>query len=108
MSPLSIAIDQSANAAYIRLVDATIARTVEVNFNCFVDLDEFDGLVGVELLSPRGASLSDIEKFVDLRSEDIGPLKESLKMVPEYTMSFSSLTSRSQVCVRPVTTTTAS
>ncbi|AKK07569.1 DUF2283 domain-containing protein [Corynebacterium testudinoris] len=100
MTQMSITIDQSVNAVYIALSDAEVARTVQVNSACLVDLDEFDCLVGVELLNPRGALLSEIQTHVHVRSEDIAPLEQALKMVPAYSMASGSLTSRSQVRVR--------
>lgn len=102
MSQLSITIDQSVNAAYIGLTGAKIARTVEVNPSCLVDLDAYDCVVGVELLDPRGATLSEIQELVHVHSEDVEVLEQALQMIPSYAMSSVSLTTRSKVRVRPI------
>lgn len=48
---IRIDIDQSADAAYIRLSDKAVARTVELTEDVYVDLDELGVAVGVEILS---------------------------------------------------------
>lgn len=47
----TITIDAAAEAAYLRLADRPIARTCELTDAVNVDLDEFDMVVGVELLT---------------------------------------------------------
>lgn len=43
-------VDREANAAYLVLTAAVVVRTVSVNESIFVDLDENDVAVGVEVL----------------------------------------------------------
>lgn len=49
-SPVEVSLDKKADAAYVTLSDAPIARTVEVTDRVFVDLDEMAVIVGVEIL----------------------------------------------------------
>lgn len=47
---LSVRIDSDADAAYIGITSRPIARTVEVNEDLILDLDQHGGIVGIELL----------------------------------------------------------
>ena len=55
---IQLKVDQKADAAYVRLTEAKIARTNEVNDQVLIDYDEHGNVVGVELL--------DISDGVDL------------------------------------------
>lgn len=55
-SSIRIDIDQSADAAYIRLSDKAVARTVELTDDVYVDLDDLGVAVGIEILSPARRS----------------------------------------------------
>lgn len=52
-----IVVDQDAGAAYMTLTDRPVARTVEATENIYVDLDEFNMVVGIELLTLHGVKL---------------------------------------------------
>lgn len=45
-----VEVDQSADAAYVRLTSGKVARSVEVSPDVVVDLDEMNVVVGVEML----------------------------------------------------------
>lgn len=47
---VTVKVDQEAGAAYLRLSTNPVARTVELNVDIYVDLDEFGVVRGVELL----------------------------------------------------------
>lgn len=47
---ISVEVDYNAGAAYIELSDNEIARTVEVNRDIMVDVDEMGVAVGIEVL----------------------------------------------------------
>lgn len=52
---MKVTIDALAGAAYIELNDAPVARTKELSEIVLVDLDEYNVVVGIELLSPATA-----------------------------------------------------
>lgn len=47
---LSMKVDLTADAAYIRFTSGVVVRSVEVSDEVLVDLDEFNMAVGVEVL----------------------------------------------------------
>jgi len=47
----AVSIDYEADAAYLTLTSKAVARTCKLTDDVLVDLDEFDMVVGVELLS---------------------------------------------------------
>lgn len=47
---IELEMDIAASAAYIRLSDQTVAKSVELGDAFLVDLDEFDVAVGIEAL----------------------------------------------------------
>ena len=49
----TIEIDRDADAAYVRLSAAAIARTAEIKDGIIVDFDADDGVVGVEVIGLR-------------------------------------------------------
>lgn len=101
MTTVRISIDKAAGAAYIQLSEKKIVRTIEVNDSCFVDVDELDCVVGVELLSLNAAPLSAIVSKAHVRSEDHDALAQALNVIPQYTMASGSLTARAQVKASP-------
>lgn len=101
MATIRISIDKAAGAAYVQLSEAPIARTIEINDFCFVDVDEFDCVLGVELLSFDRIPLSEILSGAHVKSEDLEPLKQALNRIPQYTMTTSSLTAKSQITAAP-------
>lgn len=61
MTSIMIEVDTVLHAAYIRLSDQPVARTVEHNEEIMIDLDRFEVAVGIEVLD-EGAALP----FTDL------------------------------------------
>lgn len=51
MAQIKLTVDHEAEAAYIRLSAAPVARTVEINDSILVDLDDMGVAVGIEILS---------------------------------------------------------
>lgn len=56
MTGISIEVDTVVNAAYIRLSDNEVVRTVEFNEEILIDLDDMNVVVGIEVLD-EGAAL---------------------------------------------------
>lgn len=50
-SSIEVRIDSVVDAAYIRLSGASVARTVEMTNEVYADLDKFNVVVGIEVLS---------------------------------------------------------
>jgi len=48
---IEVRVDSDLDAAYIRLSDQQVARTIEMTDEVYVDLDEFNMVVGLEVLS---------------------------------------------------------
>lgn len=103
MTNLRLSIDQVASAAYIQLTDEEFSRTIEVSPSCFVDLDELDRAIGVELLLPVTVSYQDILDRVHISSEYAGAVQQALAAIPQYSMTSSSLTSHSRLEAKPLT-----
>jgi uncharacterized protein YuzE len=62
--------DLNVGALYIRLTDAPVARTHEIDDNTLVDLDKAGGVIGIEVVSIEspwalGAVLRDYEISAD-------------------------------------------
>ena len=53
MSRITIEVDTVVHAAYIKLSDAPVVRTVDFNGQIMIDLDEFGIAVGIEVLDER-------------------------------------------------------
>lgn len=47
----TLTVDNTADVAYLRLDDGEVARTCEVSPGVYVDLNEFDVVIGVEVLA---------------------------------------------------------
>lgn len=56
MANISIEVDTLLHAAYIRLSEKDVARTVQVNDEIMIDLDDMNVAVGIEVLD-EGAPL---------------------------------------------------
>lgn len=48
-----IELDRELDAAYVRLTEGPVVRTIEYSESVLVDLDQFDVVVGVEVLDVR-------------------------------------------------------
>jgi len=63
--------DLSVDALYLRVSDAPVARTVDLDPGTLADLDESGALVGVEVLRPgRTWPLAELLRRYDLTDED--------------------------------------
>lgn len=79
MSQVKIAVDSAVGAAYMTLNDRPIFRTVEANEYVCVDLDEFDVVVGIELLDvTAGLPLTDLCHDFHLPSEQTAIIRKNL------------------------------
>ncbi len=62
--------DRYAKALYIRLQEKERVRTLEINENLNLDIDEKGNLVGIEILNPEDYPIEDILKpFVEEYTE---------------------------------------
>ena len=52
---IRVSIDLSVDAAYIKIADHPVARTRELTDDVLVDLDSYDVVVGIELLTLNAA-----------------------------------------------------
>jgi uncharacterized protein YuzE len=48
---MTLKLDQAADALYIRLSDAEITKTLELNPDMYADVDAYDNVVGIEILN---------------------------------------------------------
>lgn len=71
--------DSLANAAYIKLSENPVARTRELSEDVMVDLDEYDIVVGVELLNPASAPCAaDIDRLCHVNACHLTSLGNAL------------------------------
>ncbi|MDX1993611.1 MAG: DUF2283 domain-containing protein [bacterium] len=80
---MKITYDHSGDAMYIKLTDKLIVTTRSVNENVALDLDEFDEIVGIEILSVRTSgidplSLTTIHYTPDHPAEFVQPTEAEL------------------------------
>ena len=59
---MKIEYDSYAKALYIRLQEKNVNRTLEVNENLNIDLDERGNLIGIEILNPEDYPVEKILK----------------------------------------------
>lgn len=59
---MKIEYDSYAKALYIRLQERNVDRTLEVNENLNIDLDERGNLIGIEILNPEDYPVEKILK----------------------------------------------
>lgn len=85
----TVVVDSAVDACYIRLSDMPVRHTVELSEDILVDLDEFDIVVGVEVLDMSAPlPLSELCKKMHVREGDqryLAKLQPSL----EYSLQFS-------------------
>ncbi|MGP5602891.1 DUF2283 domain-containing protein [Corynebacterium casei] len=90
-------------AAYIELNSRAVKQSVELTPDVIVDCDQFDCVVGIELLSlSRIPRPQDIENKVHVHTEDQKTLGVALSHLMRMSATSGSLTSRSQVQAAPV------
>ncbi len=75
-NPVRVEIDRSADAAYIRLSEDTVARTEVMNDSVFVDLDKLGVTVGIEILG-LGTVLphAELQRRFHIHSSVLGTLE---------------------------------
>ncbi len=78
---MKIEYDRYAKALYIRLQGKERGRTIEINENLNIDLDEKGNLIGVEILNPDAYPLEMIlkpvvEEYTEKDAESIEIKKE--------------------------------
>ncbi len=79
---MKIEYDHYAKAIYIRLQEKERGRTIEINENLNIDLDDDGNLIGVEILNPDEYPLERIlkpvvEEYTEKDSESVEIRKES-------------------------------
>jgi uncharacterized protein YuzE len=76
---MSLQVDAEAGAAYLRLSDNPVARTVEFSDDIYVDLNALDVVVGVELLDLGTAvPLDELERRFHVGSTALELLMNSI------------------------------
>jgi len=78
---MKIEYDHYAKALYIRLQERKGGRTIEVNENLNLDLDEKGNLIGIEILNPEDYPIEKIlkpmvEEYTEKDAESIEIKKE--------------------------------
>jgi uncharacterized protein YuzE len=78
---MKIEYDQYAKALYIRLQEKERGRTIEINENLNIDLDEMGNLIGVEILNPEDYPIEkilkpNVEEYTEKDAETIEVKKE--------------------------------
>lgn len=73
---MKIEYDSYAKALYIRLQEKDAKRTVEINENLNLDMDEKGNLIGIEILNPEDYPLEKIlkpivEEYTEKDAENI-------------------------------------
>lgn len=80
---LEVRVDRAADAVYVRLAEGDVDRTIEINDEVLVDLDQFGMAVGIELLRIAAPiPVADLTQRCHVRSETVhtlGLISESLK-----------------------------
>ena len=92
---VTLEIDASIGAAYIKLSDNAIATTHEMTASVLVDLDAMNVAVGIEILSLRAPiPVTDLVSRFHIRSEILQQARTSLAA---FSANFSSETARDAV-----------
>lgn len=82
---MKIEYDRYAKALYIRLQEKERGRTIEINENLNIDLDEAGNLIGVEILNPDNYPVEKIlkpivEEYTEKNAENIEIKREHAKI----------------------------
>lgn len=97
---IALDVDTDADAAYIRLTTEPIVRTVELNDEVSIDLDEFGVAVGVEVLALNAEiPFTELHTLYHVHSEVIQHLQSIRPTVASF-MSLSTGTD-GEAAVRP-------
>lgn len=88
---IELTIDMSARVAYIRLVVGSIAMSKAINEDIVVDLDEYDRVLGIEILD-LGAEIPFSELIANhhVPSETVELLRRLRPSISGFMSSFSS------------------
>ena len=87
-SQITVRVDHDADAAYIRLSDEPVRRTVEVTPEVMVDLDEMNVAVGVEVLRLEAEiPYSQLTTDFHVRSEVVETLRRIRPSVSSFLVS---------------------
>lgn len=86
---VSVQIDAEAEAAYLRLGRGQVARTVEFADDIFVDLDEFNVVLGIELLDlETSLPLDDLAEQFHIKTATLALLVRAIQWgTPRPTLS---------------------
>lgn len=96
-----ISIDATVGVAYIQLSKNEIAKSVETEKGIVLDLDEFDVIVGIEILDLASpGSISDIKTAAHLNSADENRLRIQLQSLSRMRLTTDALTEDSKVQVQ--------
>lgn len=94
-----VEIDNELDAAYIRLSPESVKRTVEIGEDVMVDLDEFDVVVGIEVLSLDATiPFSHLKDVLHVRSDVV----EILRSIQPSVAASMRLTQGTDGTARPV------
>ncbi|MDQ0094622.1 DUF2283 domain-containing protein [Paeniglutamicibacter psychrophenolicus] len=79
-------VDTDADAAYIRLSSAPVSKTVEATSDVLIDLDEFNVVVGVEVLTLSAAiPFTQLHEDFHVRPEVVANLQRIRPTVSSFT-----------------------
>lgn len=79
-SGVTVQIDTEAGAAYLRLGRGQVARTMEFSEDVYVDLDEFDMLLGIELIDlDRSIPLDELAERFNIATEPLSGLVSAIR-----------------------------
>ena len=79
---MNIEFDMLANAAYIELSDREVSRTAEFSQTVMIDLDEFDMVVGIELLNPQeSVDLAALQSVYHFQTDQVAGIGVALAQV---------------------------
>ncbi|WP_018296342.1 DUF2283 domain-containing protein [Corynebacterium lubricantis] len=99
MTP-SISVNVTEELAYIQLSSAEVNRTIEITPSVMADLDEWDVVVGIELLDfAATTSARDIASSAHLKEGDEQAVDALLKNLSRIHLQSGTLTSGSKVAV---------
>jgi uncharacterized protein YuzE len=67
---MKITYDHSVDALYIQLADHPVVQTKQINDSCILDFDEFDHVIGIEILDARAADIDPLRILTDHYTPD--------------------------------------
>lgn len=89
--------------AYIELSDDSVEKTIEFSDNVLLDLDRFDCVRGIELLSlTESPRLSDLKRVAHIKAEHEVQLEYVLNNLNRFTMTRGNLTAASRLVAEDV------